>query len=196
MKAGNECGFNSSLALKISLITRCYSCPMAKADYPFEQRFIDQGDWLGAIMILFFLIIFPICIIAIWLEPRDAAPLHFAVPFTAIFSLSLPVMVKELLSARTREFLLNCQTGEIILKMKRPLHSSVERIAPQSISKLIFQTTDNDGYWHHAMLEISKQRLISFAQGGHEPAVRAEYDRMIEALKMIAPHVQSEELRK
>ncbi|MEP1945179.1 MAG: hypothetical protein ABJJ20_00035, partial [Lentilitoribacter sp.] len=127
--------------------------------------------------------------------PRDAAPLHFVVPFTALFLLGLPFLVKELIYARTREFLVNCQTGEITLVMKRPLQSSVERIAPHSISKLIFRTTDNDGYWHHAMIEINTRRTISFAQGGHEPAVRAEYERMIEALKVIVPHLPTEELR-
>lgn len=160
-----------------------------------EQQFVDQGDWLDAIMALVFVVIFSACISALWLESRDLVPLSIILPFTAFFLLAMPFLMKQFLVARTREFRVNCESEEIILVIKRPFQNSIERIPLKSVSKLIFQTTNNDGDWHQAKIEFCSKRRLSFAQGGHEQTVRAEYDRMIAAIRTVTPDVPTQQVR-
>jgi len=145
---------------------------MTETEQPAEERFIDRGDWSSAIVSLIFLIGFPIGIAAMWREPRDVAPLVYLVPFTAIFALGIPYLWKPLSTARTRELRVDTRTGEIIFLSQRPLQRQTERIAAASVRRLVFETHDNDGYWHCAMLELTDARRIQFCQGSHKASVQ------------------------
>ena len=57
--------------------------------------FVDRGDWPQAIICFIFLIIFPVAIIAIWTTPPDDMSLYFIAPFTLVFALTGPFLVRQ-----------------------------------------------------------------------------------------------------
>lgn len=167
---------------------------MTSSDGEIETRFVDRGDWPQAGVCLVFLIVFPLAIIAMWQAPRDIAPLHFLIPFAALFALGSPFLAQQVVTARTREMRVNVQTGESSIIAARPLQRSLE-VIPAAISKaLIMEVTRNDGFWYSAYLELQGSRRINFAQGSHKAAVRTELKRMAEALLPTHPALPVREI--
>lgn len=161
-----------------------------------QVRFIDRGDWPQAFVCLTFLIVFPVAIVAMWNEPREVAPLKYLVPFAALFALGLPFLLKQVVSARTRELLVDSQKGQITLLTWYPYQKSTEVFRPHLVNKLVFETTVDDGYWYCAKLVLRNSRKIVFAQGSHEPHVRAELAKMTAVLVHAKPDLHIEDIRK
>lgn len=142
-------------------------------------------------MCLMFLIVFPIAIIAIWNAPREDAPLVFIVPFTAVFAIAMPFLVRQIAGAHTRRIAIDRPSCSIKLSMKRPFRAAQSRtIAMGQVRRVLFETTDHDGYWYCAMLDLRDGDRIGFAQGNHEETVFAKAERMLMALRMMQPDME------
>jgi hypothetical protein len=159
-----------------------------------EARFIDRGDWPQALACLIFLIVFPLAIIAIWRAARELAPLEYIIPFTGLFALASPFLLRQVAGVQKREMSVDCCTGTITLTTWRPLKKLAESISPVSVDGLAFEKTEYDGYWYRAMLELLDSRQVTFAQGNHEPYVRNELARMAQALAVAKPDLRIREV--
>jgi hypothetical protein len=153
--------------------------------------FVDRGDWPGAILCSIFLIIFPVAIIALWTAPRDEVPLYFLVPFTLVFALAVPFLAREVISARTRRIAIDAPGRAIVLTTVQPFNGARSRnIAMKDVSRVMFETTDHDGFYYRGLLDLGADDQITFTQGNHHTTVRAEAERMITALRQVQPALE------
>jgi hypothetical protein len=158
--------------------------------------FVDRGDWPGAIVCSIFLIIFPIAIIALWNTPSDEAPLYFLAPFTLVFVLGVSFLVRQVMGARTRRIAIDAPGRAIVLTTVQPFNGAKLRsIAMEDVRRVLFETTDYDGFFYRGLLDLGAADQITFTQGNHHAAVRAEAERMITALRQVQPALEIVETR-
>lgn len=161
-----------------------------------KRDFVDRGDWPQAIICFIFLIIFPVAIIAIWTTPPDDMPLYFSAPFTLVFALTGPFLVRQVMGARTRRIAIDAPGRSIVLTTVQPFNGAKSRsIAMEDVRRVLFETTDTDGFFHRGLLDLGAADQITFTQGNHHAAVRAEAERMITALRQVQPALEIVETR-
>jgi hypothetical protein len=162
-----------------------------------KSDFVDRGDWGGAIVCFIVLIIFPIVIIAGWNAPRDKAPLYFLVPFALVFALAIPFLVGGVLGARTRRIAIDAPGRALVLTTVQPFNGAQSRsIAMEDVRRVLFETADSDGgFFYRGLLDLGAADQITFTQGNHHVAVRAEAERMITALRQVQPALEIVETR-
>jgi hypothetical protein len=158
--------------------------------------FVDRGDWPQAIVCFIFLIIFPIAIIALWTTPPDNMPLYFLAPFALVFALTVPFLVRQVMGARTRRIAIDAPGRAIVLTTVQPFNGAKSRsIAMESVRRVLFETTDTDGFFYRGLLDLGAADQVTFTQGNHHAAVRAEAERMITALRQVQPALEIVETR-
>ena len=158
--------------------------------------FVDRGDWPGAILCSIFLIIFPIGVIAFWTAPRDVVPLYVRIPFTLVFALAVPFLTRTVISARTRLIEIDAPGRAIVLTTVQPFNGAESRsIAMEDVSRVMFETTDNDGFFYRGLLDLGADDQITFTQGNDHATVRAEAERMITVLQQVQPALEIVETR-
>lgn len=158
-----------------------------------KADFVDRGDWPGAIVCFIFLIIFPIAIIAGW---NAALAEYFLVPFALVFALAVPFLVRQVMGARTRRIAIDAPGRAIVLTTVQPFKGAQSRsIAMEDVRRVLFETTDHDGFFYRGLLDLGAADQIVFTQGNHHAAVRAEAERMITALRQVQPALEIVETR-
>ncbi|NNE87778.1 MAG: hypothetical protein HKN27_06845 [Silicimonas sp.] len=156
-------------------------------------EFKDGKDWAEAVLCAIFLIVFPIAIIALWKGPQETVPLYFLLPFTGIFLICVPLLIRAVLIARSRTITVDRKTGEVSVTSRAPVRNDRQRFAATDIDAAVFRTTDNDGYWYTALLRTPGQDVV-FAQGSHRPDVRKKFEAMVAELRRFAPALKVEEV--
>lgn len=150
--------------------------------------FVDRGDWPGAIVCFIFLIIFPIAIIAGWNAPRSE---YFLVPLALVFALMVPFLVRQVMGARTRRIAIDALGRAIVLTTVQPFNGAKSRsIAMEDVRRVLFETTNHDGFFYRGLLDLGAADQITFTQGNHYAAVRAEAERMITSLRQVQPALE------
>lgn len=139
---------------------------------------------------MIFLIAFPIALFAIWDEPRSIAPWEFLVPFALLFLACVPFMLNRVLAAHTRMTCVDSINGVIHAKRWRPFSSEVEEVLAAEVERIVFVTTDNDGYWYKALLALRSGDQMVFSQGNHYATERNNADRMLAALTLHNPRLE------
>lgn len=161
-----------------------------------KSDFVDRSAWLGAIFCSILLIFFPIMIIHAWNAPENKPPLYFLVPFTLIFALMVPRLVWGVMGARTRRIAIDAPGRAIVLTTVQPFKGAQSRsIAMEDVRRVLFETTDNDGFFYRGLLDLGAADQIVFTQGNHDAAVRAKAERMITALRQVQPWLEIVETR-
>lgn len=158
--------------------------------------FVDRGYWPGAIIYCSFLFIFPAAIIAAWTTPRDDVPLYVLVPFVLVFALTVPFLVRKVMGARTRRIAIDAPGRAIVLTTVQPFNGARSRsIAVEDVRRVLFETSDNDGFFYRGLLDLGAGDQITFTQGNHHAGVRAQAERMITALRQVQPALEIVETR-
>lgn len=152
--------------------------------------FRDDKDWLEAALFLVFLTAFPLAILALWRQPAGVVPVYVALPFTAIFLVTVPFLVGRVRAARTRHVSFDRVAGVVEVVERRPWRRDRTRVDPQEIDRVVFNTTDNDGFWFTARLVLSDGRGFTFAQGSWRPDVWEKYQRLAAALQQANPGIR------
>ncbi len=162
-----------------------------------KSDFVDRCDWPAALVPFIFLIIFPIAIITAWNAPRDKAPLYFVIPFTLVFALMVPFLVRQLMGARTRRIAIDAPGRTIVLTTVQLLNrAKSRRIAMEDVRRVLFETADTDGgFFYRGLLDLGAADQIVFTQGSARDGVRAEAERMITALRQVQPALEIVETR-
>jgi len=162
-----------------------------------KSDFVDRGDWLAALVPFIFLIIFPIAIITAWNAPRDKAPLYFLIPFTLVFALMVPFLVRQVKGARTRRIAIDAPGRAIVLTTVQPFIGARSRsIAMEDVRRVLFETADSDGgFFYRGLLDLGAGDQITFTQGNHHAGVRAGAERMLTALRQVQPALEIVETR-
>ncbi len=60
----------------------------------------------------------------------------------------------------------------------------------QDVSRVMFQTTNNDGFYYRGLLDLGADDQITFTQGTDHATVRAEAERMITVLRQEQPALE------
>ncbi len=60
----------------------------------------------------------------------------------------------------------------------------------KDVRRVLFETTDNDGFFYRGLLDLGAADQIIFTQGNHYAAVRAEAERMITSLRQVQPALE------
>lgn len=157
--------------------------------------FKDDKDWLEAGVFMIFLIVFPIAIVMMWREPREVVPLYFAVPFTLVFAVVVPFLVRRVTSARTRHIILDLTDGGLEIVERTPFRRDRKLANARDVTKAEFRTTDDDGYWHTASLVLADGSRFAFAQGNVNADVRGKFDALLGQLRQFNPDIPSRETK-
>lgn len=56
--------------------------------------------------------------------------------------------------------------------------------------RVLFETTDSDGFFYRSLLDLGAGDQIIFTQGNHDAVVRAQAERMITALRQVQPALE------
>jgi hypothetical protein len=156
--------------------------------------FVDKGDWPAAAVCLVLLVIHTVGLAILWQEPRDVAPLYFLIPFTGVFLIATPFLIKQVLVARTRRVELCPGERQFVITERSLFTKRVRHESLDHMVAVVFETTDNDGYWYRGLVELRPGEKITFVQGSYRPAIRAEFDALVKRLADCAPHVEALEL--
>ena len=64
-----------------------------------------------------------------------------------------------------------------------------------TVRRVLFETTDSDGFFYRGLLDLGAGDQITFTQGNHDAGVRAQAERMITALRQVQPALEIVETR-
>jgi hypothetical protein len=59
-----------------------------------------------------------------------------------------------------------------------------------TVRRVLFETTDSDGFFYRGLLDLGAGDQIIFTQGNHDAVVRAQAERMITALRQVQPALE------
>ncbi len=160
-----------------------------------EVKFVDKSSWLVAIVYLFFLVIFPPAIVAIWTKPQEY-PFFISLFCTLLFLISAPFLIKEIMKTSTITVLLTPWDRAILITKKnfRREHSTKKSI--DTITAIQFETTDSDaGFFYKVHLVFNDGESVRFVQGSAHKGIREEAELMQKSLQDRGKDVQIVDIR-
>lgn len=151
--------------------------------------FRDQGDWPEALMCLVLGAVSLPLVGWLWTLPASDVPRVFLVPFTAVFLISLPFLVRSVSGARTRTLSVDTATGAMTLEHRRMFAKTTETFTAIEAAQIVHDVRDDDGVWTKSVLHLVGGREVIFAQGGSPEETRSAADRLAAALGLFRTEV-------
>lgn len=157
-----------------------------------EAKYIahDRADWLSAALYAFFLALFPIVLWMIWNEPRQAIPLYIALPFTLLFVACVPFLWRGITRAQSTTITFDSTSGTLVVRRWQPFNIGEEALDARAVKAVIFEESDNDGYWYRGLIDCGAEEPIVFVQGSHLRTVRDETEQLTNLLRQHAKELR------
>ncbi len=152
-------------------------------------QFRDQGDWPEALLCLVLGAVSLPLVGWLWTLPGDQVPRIFLVPFTGVFLIGLPFLVRSVLGARTRTLSVDTATGTVMLEQRWIFSKSTETFGAIEAAQIVHVVRDDDGVWTKSVLHLAGGREVIFAQGGSPEETRDAADRLATVLAQIRADV-------
>ncbi|MDZ7588840.1 MAG: hypothetical protein U5J78_06805 [Parasphingorhabdus sp.] len=161
------------------------------------DRMVITNNHAGCLWLFYAVLLIPffIAVPYLWLAPRDKAPLMFIVPFTLIFVLALPFVVRHILHLEYIRMTLDrrprADSGGLIMIQTRGIFTRRNIVKPlDQIWRMEMEVSDNDGYFYSVDLAFRDGTKIALTQGSHKAGVLQECDNLREFLHRDIPELQ------
>lgn len=145
----------------------------------------DGGDWGGAIVVLLLGLAFATASWATFRDNGEAIARQIALPLSVLLFAISVFLFFWFLRAKSRRIEFNRRTGALNITFTAPWSREVLTASIEDVAELIFWTTENDGFWYHAVVRLLSGRDVVIAQGANRDIV---YDRLNDMQREFARH--------
>jgi len=118
----------------------------------------------------------------LWNEPRDIVPLYFVLPFTLIFLVAAPLMLREAAKMRIVTVEINRTLGEVKITKSAFFSRNRSVHAIRDIACIDIECSDNDGEFFDVKMVLKNDEKFPILHGNYKPGIIDKIEEITEFL--------------
>jgi len=118
----------------------------------------------------------------LWNEPRDIVPLYFVLPFTLIFVVAAPIMLRELAKMCIVTVEINRTIGEVKITQSAFFVRNQLVYAIRDIVCIEIECSDNDGEFFDVKMVLKNDQKFPILHGNYKPGITDKIEKITEFL--------------
>lgn len=155
-----------------------------------------KNDYAGCMWIFYSFMIIPFFsgIYLLWQEPSDTVPLYFVLPFTIVFLIAVPIMLKEAIKMRIVTLEMDRTLGQICISKSALFSKEKELRKINEIDFIQVECSDNDGEFFNVKMHFKDNVVVPILHGNHRASIFGQIKEINDFLEVRFPKVPIQEI--
>lgn len=156
-----------------------------------------KNDYAGCMWIFYTFLLLPFipAIYLLWQEPRDSAPLYFVLPFTLMFIISAPLIIREAVKMKIVTLEINRTIEEVKITKGALYKKSHKTYTLSEIKKIEVECSDNDGEFFNVNMLFDDGNRLPILHGSYRAGVFNQIDEINQFIKIRSAEIPVEEIK-